>query len=83
VSGNIFQGYFNKANAATTAPHNITEILASKKYQQSFEAGNVVTESLVLAGNSLLNEFRNKISIVDLIKAVQLFRQYCHWRSGL
>jgi len=65
---------------ASTASYNITEILARKKYQQSFEVGDVVAESLVLVGSSLFNGFRNKIEIRNLIKAFQLF---CHYRSGL
>jgi hypothetical protein len=68
----IFSKPVNKANAATIASYKITEILAKKK--KPFEDGNVIKECLVVAGNSLLNEFKNKTEMCNTNKEVQLSR---------
>jgi hypothetical protein len=62
----------NKAKAATIASYKITEILAKKK--KPFEDGEVIKECLVVAVDSLFNEFKNKTEICNAIKEVQLAR---------
>jgi hypothetical protein len=44
--------------------------LAEKK--KPFEDGNVIEECLVVAGDSLFNEFKNETEICNAIKEVQL-----------
>jgi hypothetical protein len=66
----IFSTPLNKTKAATIPSYKITEILAKKK---PFEDGNVIKQSLVVAGDSLFNEFKNKIETCNAIKDVQLF----------
>jgi hypothetical protein len=68
----IFSKPVNKAKAATIASYKITEILSKKK--KPFEDGNVIKECLVVAGDSLFNEFKNKTEICNAIKGVQLSR---------
>jgi hypothetical protein len=65
----IFSKPVNKAKAAIITSYKITEILAKKK---PFEDGNMIKECLVVAGNSLCNEFKNKTEICNAIKEVQL-----------
>jgi hypothetical protein len=60
----------NKDKAATIALYKIKEILAEKKMPS--EDGNMIKECLVVAGDSLLNEFKNKTEICSAIKAMQL-----------
>jgi hypothetical protein len=59
----IFSKPINEAKVATIVSYKITEILAKKKKKKPFEDGNVIKESLVMAGDSLFNEFRNKTEI--------------------
>jgi hypothetical protein len=53
----IFSKPIKKAEAATTASYKIAGIFAKKK---PFGDGNVIKECLVVAGDSLFNEFKNK-----------------------
>jgi hypothetical protein len=46
--------------------------LAKKK--KPFEDGNVIKECLVVAGDLLFNEFKNKTALCSAIKEVQLSR---------
>jgi uncharacterized protein YydD (DUF2326 family) len=66
----IFSKPINKAKAATIALYKIIEMLAMKR--KPFEDGNVITECLVVAGNSLFNEFKNRNELCSAIKEVQL-----------
>jgi hypothetical protein len=66
----IFSKPVNKAKAAIIASYKITEILDKKP----FENGNVIKECLVVAGDSIFNEFKNKTEICNAIKEVQLSR---------
>jgi hypothetical protein len=68
----IFSKPVNRAKEATIASYKITEILAKKK--KPFEDGNVIKECLVVAGDSLFNEFKNKTGMCNAIKEVQLSR---------
>jgi hypothetical protein len=54
--------------------YKITEILAKKKKKKPIEDGNVIKECLIVTGNSLFNEFKNKTEICDAVKEVQLSR---------
>jgi hypothetical protein len=58
---------------ATIALYKITEILAKK--QKPFEDAYVIKECLVVAGDSLFNDFKNKTKICNAIKEVQLSRR--------
>jgi hypothetical protein len=60
----IFSKPINKAKATTIALYKFTELLATKKKKKKkkpFEDGDVIKEYLIVAGDSLFNEFKNKI----------------------
>jgi hypothetical protein len=54
-----FSKSINKAKAAAIALYKITEILTMTK-KKPFEDGNVIKGCLIVAGDSLLNEFKSK-----------------------
>jgi hypothetical protein len=60
----IFSKPVNKVKAATIASYKNTEISAKKKKKKKpFENDNVIKEFLVVAGDSLLNEFKNETNM--------------------
>jgi hypothetical protein len=68
----------NKAKVAIIGSYKITEILAKKKKKKKkkkpFEVCNVIKQWLVVAGDSLFDEFKNRTEICNATKEVQLSR---------
>jgi hypothetical protein len=61
----IFSKPIYKAKAATIASYKITELTEEEEEEEEEdrEDGNVIKECLVVPGNALFNEFKNKTEI--------------------
>ncbi|KAL3286066.1 hypothetical protein HHI36_000579 [Cryptolaemus montrouzieri] len=68
----MFTRIAKQSKAATIASFKITHILA--KHKKSFEAGSVVKEAFIKAGETSFGDFKNKTEIISAIRELQLFR---------